>query len=159
MKRARERKEPVTGTTVEIYTDGGCRGNPGPGGWAAIVYEGPRPREVFGAEKDTTNQRMELKAATEGLRHLKEPSLVRLYSDSAYLVNAMNQGWLTNWEKSGWTKADKKPVKNADLWQELLRLSRYHDVEWVKVKGHAGHAGNERCHALVQLAIRRLRRT
>lgn len=92
-------KAPTLGL-VEIYTDGGCRGNPGPGGWAALVYQGPKPGEIYGAEKSTTNQRMELRAAIEGLRYLKEPSLVRLYSDSAYLLNALNKGWLTNWERN-----------------------------------------------------------
>jgi ribonuclease HI len=141
--------------TVDIYTDGGCQGNPGLGGWAALIYEGPKPEEISGTEKNTTNQRMELRAAIEGLRHLKEPSRVRLYSDSAYLLNAMNEGWLARWEQNGWKTAKKKPVKNTDLWRELLELTRIHEVEWVKVKGHAGNPGNERCDALVQIAIDR----
>jgi ribonuclease HI len=143
--------------TVEIYTDGGCRGNPGPGSWAAIIYEGPKPKEIYGAEKSTTNQRMELQAAIEGLLYLKEPSRVRLYSDSAYLLNALNEGWLTTWEHNGWKKADKKPVKNADLWEELLKVARFHEVKWIKVSGHSGNPGNERCHSLVQIAIDRAR--
>lgn len=138
---------------VEIYTDGGCRGNPGPGGWAAVIYKGPKPEEIYGDEKHSTNQQMELRAAIQALRHLKEPSSVRLHSDSAYLTKAMSKGWLINWKRNGWKKADKKPVKNADLWRELLELSRLHEVEWVKVKGHAGNPGNERCDALVQVAI------
>jgi ribonuclease HI len=141
---------------AEIYTDGGCRGNPGPGGWAAMIYQGPKQQEIYGAEKDTTNQRMELRAAIEGLRYLKDPTQVKLYSDSAYVLNAMNEGWLVKWEQNGWKKSDKKPVKNADLWQELLGLSRLHEVEWIKVAGHAGNPGNERCHTLVQLAIHRV---
>jgi ribonuclease HI len=141
--------------TVEMYTDGGCRGNPGPGGWATEIYEGPKPQEIYGHEKNTTNQRMELQAAIEGLRCLKESSRVRLYSDSAYLLNAMNKGWLTNWEKNNWKKADKKPVKNADLWRQLLELARIHEVKWMKVKGHAGNPGNERCDVLVKLAMNR----
>lgn len=145
-------KAPTSGL-VDIYTDGGCRGNPGPGGWAALIYEGPKPEKISGAEKNTTNQRMELRAAIEGLRYLKEPARVRLYSDSAYLLNAMNKGWLIRWEQNGWKKADKKPVKNTDLWRELLGLSRFHEVKWVKVKGHAGNPGNERCDALVRLAM------
>jgi ribonuclease HI len=144
--------------TVEMYTDGGCRINPGPGGWAAVIYEGPKPEEIYGYEKSTTNQRMELRAAVEGLRYLKEPSRVRLYSDSAYLLNGMNEGWLINWERNGWKTAKKRPVKNADLWRELLEHSRFHDVEWIKVKGHAGNPGNERCDALVKLAMDRGRR-
>jgi ribonuclease HI len=147
-----------TSGVVDIYTDGGCRGNPGPGGWAALIYEGPRAEEIYGAEKNTTNQRMELRAAIEGLRYLKEPSRVRLYSDSTYLLNAMNKGWLVKWERNGWKTADKKPVKNADLWRELLELSRIHAVRWVKVKGHVGNPGNERCDALVKLAMNRERR-
>jgi ribonuclease HI len=98
---------------------------------------------------------MELRAAIEALQYLEEPSSVRLHSDSAFLTSAMNKGWLTNWERNGWKKADKKPVKNADLWQKLLELSRLHEVEWVKVEGHAGNPGNERCDALVQVAIER----
>ena len=141
--------------TVEMYTDGGCRGNPGPGGWAVVVYESPKPEEIYGYENNTTNQRMELRAAIEGLQYLKEPSRVRLYSDSAYLLNAMNEGWLANWESNGWKTAKKTPVKNADLWRNLLELARIHEVEWVKVKGHAGNPGNERCDALGKLAMDR----
>lgn len=146
-----------TSGLVDIYTDGGCRGNPGPGGWAAVIYEGPKPKEIYGTEKETTNQRMELRAAIEGLQHLQDPTRVRLYSYSAYLLNAMNEGWLVKWEQTGWKKADKKPVKNADLWEELLDLTRFHEVEWIKVAGHTGNPGNERAHALVQLAIDRRR--
>jgi ribonuclease HI len=144
-----EKRDGHNKRTAEIYTDGGCRGNPGLGGWAALVYKGSKPEEIYGAEKNTTDQRMELRAAVEGLQYLKEPSRVRLYSDSAYLLNAMNKGWLTRWERNGWKTANKKPVKNADLWRDLLALTRCHSVEWVKVKGHAGNPGNERCDALV----------
>jgi ribonuclease HI len=147
-------KAPTSGL-VDIYTDGGCRGNPGPGGWAAIIYGGPKPKEISGAEKNTTNQRMELRAAIEGLRYLKEPSRVTLSSDSAYLLNAMNEGWLVNWERNGWKTTKKKPVKNADLWRQLLELARIHEVKWMKVKGHAGNPGNERCDVLVKLAMNR----
>jgi ribonuclease HI len=150
-------KAPTSGL-VDIYTDGGCRGNPGPGGWAAIIYQGTKPKEISGAEKNTINQRMEVRAAIEGLQSLKEPSRVRLYSDSAYLLNAMNEGWLSNWESNGWKTAKKKAVKNAGLWQELLDLAKPHAVKWVKVKGHAGNPGNERCDALVKLAMNRERR-
>lgn len=140
---------------IEIYTDGGCEGNPGRGGWAALIYGGPTPEEIHGYEQKTTNNRMELRAAIEGLRHLKTPSWVRLYSDSAYLLDPLKKGWLSGWEKNGWRKADKKPVKNVDLWKELLEAVRPHEVEWVKVKGHSGVGANERCHSLVQFAIQR----
>jgi ribonuclease HI len=142
-----------TSGLVDIYTEGGCRGNPGPGGWAAVIYEGPKPKEIYGAEKNTTNQRMELGAAIEGLRHLNDPTRVRLYSDSAYLLNSVNKGWLIRWEQNGWKKTDKKLVKNADLWRKLLKLSKFHEVEWIKVAGHTGDTGNERAHTLVQRAI------
>lgn len=140
---------------IEIYTDGGCEGNPGRGGWATLIFEGPMPEEVHGFQPKTTNNRMELRAAIEGLRHLKAPSRVRLHSDSAYLLNPPKKGWLAGWEKNGWKKADKKPVKNVDLWRDLLEVARPHEVEWVKVKGHSGVGANERCHSLVQQAIRR----
>jgi len=140
---------------IEVYTDGGCEGNPGRGGWAALIFEGPTPEEIHGFERRTTNNRMELRAAIEGMRHLKAASRVRLYSDSAYLLSPLKKGWLAGWEKNGWKKADKKPVKNVDLWRELLGATRPHEVEWVKVRGHAGVGANERCHSLVQLAIRR----
>ena len=100
---------------VDIYTDGGCRINPGPGGWAALIYEGPTPQEVYGAERDTTNQRMEIRAAIEGLKRLQEPRRVRLFSDSAYIINCMNDGWHLKWRRNGWKNSAKKPVKNADL--------------------------------------------
>lgn len=141
--------------TIEIYTDGGCEGNPGRGGWAALIYDGPTPEEISGFERRTTNNRMELRAAIEGLRHVKAASRVKLHSDSAYLIDTMNKGWLAGWEKNGWKKADKKPVKNVDLWRELLEAVGPHEVEWVKVRGHSGVGANERCHSLVQLAIQR----
>ncbi|MCG0240104.1 MAG: ribonuclease HI [Firmicutes bacterium] len=138
---------------VEIYTDGACSGNPGPGGWAAILVYGDRRKELSGFEPMTTNNRMELTAAVAGLRALKEPCAVVLYSDSAYLVNAFQQGWIEKWQRNGWRTADKKPVENQDLWQELLALCRIHKVEWRKLRGHAGHELNERCDALARAAI------
>jgi ribonuclease HI len=139
---------------VEIYTDGGCRGNPGPGGWAAVIYDrGPEPREISGAQRSTTNQQMEIRAAIEGLRSLRRPSRVRIYSDSAYLINPFRERWLDGWQRNGWRKANKKPVMNADLWKELLQVVSPHEVEWIKVEGHAGIGANERCHQLVQFAI------
>lgn len=144
---------------VDIYTDGGCLGNPGPGGWAAVIYRGSKPTEISGFEDATTNQRMELKAAIEALRSLgKQPRKVRLFSDSAYLINGMNQQWHLKWEKNGWKNAKKKPVENPDLWKELVRLSGQHTVEWKKVKGHAGIGANERCDALVRREMARAMR-
>ncbi len=106
--------------TIEVYTDGGSRGNPGVGAWAALIYEGPKPKEISGVERQTTNNKMELRAAIEALRALEKPSKVRLFSDSAYLINCMNEGWYLNWERNGWKNSTKKPVENRELWRELL---------------------------------------
>lgn len=140
---------------VTIYTDGACSGNPGPGGWGCVLSSGERRKELNGGEKLTTNQRMELTAAVEALRALKKPCQVVLYSDSAYLINGFNQKWLVNWQKNGWLNAKKQPVENQDLWKELLRLSSIHQVEWRKVKGHAGNPLNERCDELARAGIPR----
>ena len=147
--------------TVDLYTDGGCHTRSGVGGWAALIYDGSRPIEISGHKSDTTNQRMELRAVIEALRSLGEqPRKVRLFSDSAYLVNGMNQQWHLKWEQNGWKNAKKKPVENPDLWKQLVRLSERHTVEWKKVKGHAGIGANERCDALVRIEMSRgLRRT
>jgi ribonuclease HI len=126
---------------------------PGRRGWAAVIYDGPEPTEASGFERHTTNNQMDLRAAIEGLKQLEAPRKVRLFSDSAYLINCMIDGWHFKWERNGWKSSKKKPVENADLWQELLDLVRRHDVKWVKIEGHAGVAANERCHALVRLAI------
>jgi len=140
---------------VEIYTDGACSGNPGPGGWGTVLlYRGHR-RELSGAEPHTTNQRMELTAAIEGLKALKHPCRVRLYSDSAYLVNAFNQKWLERWAKNGWLTVKKTPVENRDLWEQLYALTKVHDVRWIKVRGHAGNKENEYCDKLATEAIAR----
>ena len=138
---------------VTIYTDGACRGNPGPGGWAALLMFQGVEKELTGAEKNTTNQRMEMMAALQGLKALKEPCRVFLYSDSAYLVNAFNQNWLKKWQRNGWMTVNEKPVVNQDLWKELLELSRKHRVEWIKVKGHSDNALNNRVDRLAQKAI------
>ena len=138
---------------VVIYTDGACRGNPGPGGWGALLIYGERQKEISGRAAETTNQRMELTAAIKGLQSLREPCRVKLYSDSAYLVNAFNQGWLTRWQRNGWKTKAGGPVGNQDLWQELLLLSRQHDVEWLKVAGHSTNEGNNRCDVLARKAI------
>ncbi len=128
---------------IEIFTDGACRGNPGPGGWAALLKHDHREKVVSGAELETTNNRMELTAAIEGLAQLKRPSKVRLTTDSQYLRLGISQ-WLPNWRRNGWRTAAKKPVKNRDLWERLDALAARHDVEWHWVKGHSGHPENER---------------
>ena len=130
---------------VSLYTDGACRGNPGRGGWGAILVYGVYEKEMSGGEPETTNNRMELTAAIEGLRALKEPCKVTLYSDSKYLVDAYSEGWIYGWEKSGWRNGK---VKNPDLWQRMLELTRIHKVSFVWVKGHNGHEYNERCDRL-----------
>ncbi len=133
---------------VEIFTDGACSGNPGPGGWGAILRYNGHEKELSGGEKNTTNNRMELTAVIKALGSLKEPCKVTLTTDSKYVSDAVNQGWVLSWQKNGWRKADKKPALNTDLWQKLLELLEIHDVKIVWVKGHAGHPENERCDAL-----------
>ena len=133
--------------TVDIYTDGACSGNPGPGGWGALLKMGAREKELWGGTADTTNNRMEMTAAIEALKALKRPCKIRLHTDSQYLKNGITS-WIKNWKRNGWRTADKKPVKNVDLWQALEAELETHDVHWVWVKGHAGHDGNERADAL-----------
>jgi ribonuclease HI len=133
---------------VEIYTDGACSGNPGPGGWAAILKYGDKEKEIVGYDPDTTNNRMELTAVIEALQHLKYPCEVDVYSDSAYIVNCFKQGWLANWKRNGWKTAGKKPVQNVDLWQKLDAFMQKHRVTFNKVEGHAGHEYNERADTL-----------
>lgn len=133
---------------VELYTDGACRGNPGNGGWGAIlVYQGVE-KELSGGEEITTNNRMELMAAIAGMEALKEPCSITLTSDSKYLTDAINKGWLESWKKNGWRKSDKSAVLNLELWQKIDELLSIHKVEFVWVRGHAGHPYNERCDAL-----------
>ena len=138
---------------VIIHTDGGARGNPGPGGFGAILSFGPYRKEIRGAFDHTTNNRMELMAAISALELLNEECEVTLHSDSRYLVDAMTKGWLTGWKKKGWIKSDKKPVLNRDLWERLDRALDGHDITWKWVKGHAGNPLNERCDELVHEAI------
>ncbi len=133
---------------VEIYTDGACSGNPGPGGWGAVLRYGKNEKELSGGEIDTTNNRMELTAVIKALSALKEPCRVSLTTDSKYVCDAINQGWVYGWKKNGWKKADKKPALNVDLWEELLGLLNMHEVKFLWVKGHAGHPENERCDRL-----------
>jgi ribonuclease HI len=139
---------------VTIYTDGACSGNPGKGGWGALLMYGSQCREISGYEPATTNNRMELTAAIEGLDALKEPCMVDLYSDSAYLVNAMNQGWLKRWTANSWMTAAKKSVENIDLWKKILKLVTLHEVAFHKVKGHSDNPYNNRCDELARLAIK-----
>ena len=133
---------------VELFTDGACSGNPGPGGWGAILRFGSHEKELSGGEKNTTNNRMELTAVIEGLLALKEPCFVTLTTDSKYVADGLSKGWAANWKKNGWRKADKKPALNPDLWDELLRLAEIHTLTINWIKGHAGHSENERCDAL-----------
>ena len=139
---------------VIVYTDGACSGNPGPGGWGCVIIYGERRKEMSGGEKETTNNRMELTAAIRALEALNVPCSVDLYSDSAYLVNAFEQGWLNNWVKRGWIKADKKPVENVDLWKRILELVNIHKVAFHKVKGHASNKENNRCDELATAAVK-----
>lgn len=132
---------------VEIATDGACKGNPGPGGWGAIIRYGSHEKELSGGEPDTTNNRMELTAAVAALNALKKPCRVRLSTDSRYVMDGLTK-WLRNWQRNGWRTADKKPVKNADLWQQLVDAAAPHRIEWIWVKGHAGHPDNERADRL-----------
>lgn len=133
---------------VELFTDGSCLSNPGPGGWGAILRYREHEKELSGGEADTTNNRMELTAAIEGLSALKEPCKVTLYSDSQYLVNGIQKGWAKKWKANGWMRNRKEPAINPDLWEKLLTLFDYHQVTLVWVKGHAGHPENERCDRL-----------
>ncbi len=148
-------------TPVEIFTDGACKGNPGPGGWGVVIRSGSREKELSGGEPHTTNNRMELLAAIRGLEALKRPCDVTLYTDSIYVRDGISK-WIHGWRKNGWRTADRKPVKNAELWQELLTAAAPHRIEWHWVKGHAGHPENERadrlaCDAALQFVNRSAR--
>lgn len=137
---------------VDIYTDGACSGNPGPGGWAAILVGSGRERELSGGEAHTTNQRMEIQAVVEGLRALKRPCEVTVFSDSAYVINCMTQRWYVKWQREGWLNSQRQPVANKDLWEALLEAVNTHAVSFGKVKGHSGHHYNERCDELARAA-------
>ena len=140
--------EPV----VEIYSDGACRGNPGPGGWGAVLRYNLKEKELWGGEAATTNNRMELMAAIRALEALKRRSRVKLYTDSLYVMKGISQ-WIHDWKRRGWRTADKKPVKNEDLWRRLEELAAQHDIEWHWVRGHAGHPENERADKLANKGI------
>ncbi|WP_417833226.1 ribonuclease HI [Thalassospira xiamenensis] len=145
----------MTGTDnkrVEIYTDGACSGNPGPGGWGAILRFNGVKKEMSGGDPETTNNRMEMMAAISALEALKRPCVVDIYTDSSYVRDGITK-WIFGWQKRGWKTADKKPVKNVELWQRLLEALKTHKVEWHWVKGHAGHPENERCDELARQAV------
>ena len=143
---------------VIIYTDGACSGNPGAGGWGAILMCGKYSKKISGGEAETTNNRMELVAVINALLALKFPSRVTLYSDSAYVVNAFNQKWIENWLNSGWKTSGRKPVQNKDLWLKLIELTKNHKVKFIKVKGHADNAFNNECDRLATEAIKNMKR-
>ncbi|MGO4763737.1 ribonuclease HI [Cupriavidus sp. 2KB_3] len=137
---------------VTIYSDGACKGNPGPGGWGAVLVAGNHEKELFGGENPTTNNRMELMAVIEALRSLKRPCVVQVYTDSQYVQKGISE-WITGWKARGWKTADKKPVKNADLWQQLDEARQPHTISWHWVRGHNGHPGNERADALANRGV------
>lgn len=143
---------PVEEDLIEIFADGACKGNPGPGGWGAWLRYGKHEKELFGGEMETTNNRMELTAVIRALEQLKRPSRVRLSTDSQYVQKGMTE-WIQGWKARGWKTANKEPVKNADLWRSLDAVAAGHQVEWVWVKGHAGHDGNERADALANRGV------
>ena len=144
-------------TPIIIYTDGACRGNPGPGGWGALLQAGPHEKALCGGEAHTTNNRMELTAVIRALQALKRPSAVQIHTDSQYVQKGISE-WIHNWKRRGWLTADKQPVKNVDLWQMLDELSSAHQIDWRWVKGHAGHPGNERADQLANQGIDELQR-
>ena len=133
---------------VTLYTDGACSGNPGPGGWGAILIYKDYKKEMSGGDRETTNNKMELTAAIEGLSALKEKCRIQLYSDSKYLIDGITKGWARSWRSKGWKKSDGKPALNVDLWEKILELDDYHEIEYIWVKGHAGNPYNERCDRL-----------
>ena len=139
---------------VVIYTDGACSGNPGPGGWAAILSYKGIEKEISGYEESTTNNRMELMAPIKALEMLKEPCMVKIYTDSAYLFNAFDKGWIKKWQQCNWKTSDKQPVANQDLWKRLIELSSIHKIQWIKTKGHGDDEKNNRCDKLARSAIK-----
>lgn len=142
---------------VTIYTDGACSGNPGPGGWAALLKHGAHERELSGAEPLTTNNRMELTAALEALKALTEPCKISIFTDSAYMLRAFTEGWLERWQRNGWKTAAKKPVENRDLWELLLKHTSRHHIQWIKVKGHADDELNNRVDRMAVSAMKQFK--
>ena len=147
----------MTTEKIELYTDGACSGNPGPGGWGVLLRMGEHEKELFGGEAETTNNRMELTAVIEGLRALKRPVKAEIYTDSQYVMKGMNE-WIKGWKARGWKTASKEPVKNVDLWQALDTECARHDLKWHWVKGHAGHVENERADALARRGVEQNRK-
>jgi len=141
--------------TVIIYTDGACSGNPGPGGWAALLQYNGHEKELSGSHPDTTNNRMEMRAIIEALKALKTPCHAKIHSDSALIINAFKKGWIESWKKRGWKKSNKKPVENKDLWLEMISETARHRVEWIKVKGHADDERNNRVDRLAVAASKK----
>lgn len=141
---------------VIIYTDGACSGNPGPGGWGAILMYNKNKKEISGGSKETTNNIMEITAIIQGLKRLKYPCEVEVYSDSAYVVNAFEQKWIEKWVKNNWKNSNKKDVKNKELWKEMIELTKIHNVKFIKVKGHSDNEYNNRCDQLAREAIKKL---
>lgn len=142
----------MTGKVVEIYTDGACSGNPGPGGWGVLMRYGGHEKELYGGEAETTNNRMEMMAVIEALSAMKKHSQIKLYTDSKYVLQGITE-WMEGWKARGWKTADKKPVKNQDLWERIDKLVQSHDVKFIWVKGHAGHPENERADELARMGI------
>ena len=149
--------KPSSESAVEIYADGACRGNPGPGGWGVVLRVRGIEREIFGGERETTNNRMELTAVIRALEALKRPCSVRVYTDSQYVQKGISE-WIHSWKRRGWRTVDRKPVKNEDLWRRLDELAREHAIEWYWVRGHAGHVENERADALANRGIDEMER-
>lgn len=141
--------------TVIVFTDGACSGNPGPGGWAALLQWRGQEKELTGGASHTTNNRMEMRAVIEALKAINQPCHVKIHSDSALIINAFKQGWIESWQKRNWKKANKKPVENRDLWEEMLEAMKPHEVEWIKVKGHSDNVRNNRVDALAVQASKR----
>lgn len=142
---------------VIVYTDGACSGNPGPGGWGALLIHNGKEKELSGGEPHSTNNRMEMRAVIEALRALNRPCRVKIHSDSALIVNAFTKDWIENWQKKGWKKADKKTVENRELWEEMLMAINHHQVQWIKVKGHSNNKLNDRVDRLAVEAAMRFR--
>jgi ribonuclease HI len=156
LKSANPGADPSHGRTINIYTDGACKGNPGPGGWGAVLEYDGQEKELYGGERSTTNNRMELTAVIEALAALKRPCRIVLHTDSQYVQKGITE-WLRGWKARGWRTASKEPVKNVDLWMKLDEAVRSHEIRWVWVKGHSGHDGNERADALANKGVASLR--
>lgn len=142
---------------VILYTDGACSGNPGPGGWGALLIWNGKRKELSGGEPNSTNNRMEMRAVIEGLKALNKPCHVKVHSDSALIINAFTKGWIENWQSKGWKKADKKPVENRELWEEMLKAAKRHKVSWIKVKGHSDDELNNRVDELAVLESQKIK--